>query len=98
MNIKINSLHHGYDGIAVLSDINLDILDGQILCVVGPSGCGKSTLLRLIGGLEQPTRGEITQLGLPSTDCLNPAVTHLSHKRSRNSHFREILHACWNTL
>lgn len=72
MNIKINGLHHGYDGIAVLSDINLDILDGQILCVVGPSGCGKSTLLRLIGGLEQPTRGEITQVGVPSNDCLNP--------------------------
>lgn len=42
-----------------LADINLEIADGEFLCVVGKSGCGKSTLLNLIAGLETPTGGEI---------------------------------------
>jgi len=56
----------------VLRDINLDIPSGQIVCIVGPSGCGKSTLLRMLGGLEQPTSGEVLQLGTPPAGCLNP--------------------------
>ena len=55
MNIKINNLNHFYDDSKVLSNINLEIMDGQILSIIGPSGCGKSTLLRLIGGLEEPS-------------------------------------------
>ena len=72
MNIQINNLHHYYDGSEVLSNINLEIADGEILCVVGPSGCGKSTLLRLIGGLEQPSAGNVIQVGSPPAGCLNP--------------------------
>ena len=42
---------------SALNDCNLDIRDGEFLCLVGPSGCGKSTLLRMLGGLDEPTRG-----------------------------------------
>lgn len=42
-----------------LSDINLEITEGEFICIVGPSGCGKSTLLNLIAGLETPTAGSI---------------------------------------
>lgn len=42
-----------------LSDINLEISDGEFICIVGPSGCGKSTLLNLMAGLETPTSGKI---------------------------------------
>ena len=42
-----------------LEDVNLEIRDGEFLCLVGHSGCGKSTMLNLIAGLERPTRGEI---------------------------------------
>lgn len=76
MNIKINNLNHYYDDSKVLSDINLEIMDGQILSIIGPSGCGKSTLLRLIGGLEVPTLGKIFQVGSPPLDCLN-AMTYI---------------------
>jgi len=41
-----------------LSDINLDIKQGEYLAIAGPSGCGKSTLLSLIGLLDSPTEGQ----------------------------------------
>lgn len=45
---------------SILSQISLDIEDGELLVLIGPSGCGKSTLLRCIAGLELPSRGEIS--------------------------------------
>ena len=44
---------------ATLKNVDLEIKQGEFLCVVGRSGCGKSTLLNLIAGLEKPTSGEI---------------------------------------
>jgi NitT/TauT family transport system ATP-binding protein len=49
----------------VLEDINLDVSDGEFVCLVGPSGCGKSTLLNLMGGFLAPTSGSITIDGQP---------------------------------
>ncbi|HLH04570.1 MAG TPA: ABC transporter ATP-binding protein [Bryobacteraceae bacterium] len=43
----------------VLDDINLEIADGEFICLLGPSGCGKSTLLSAMAGFLTPTRGEI---------------------------------------
>jgi NitT/TauT family transport system ATP-binding protein len=42
-----------------LDQINLQVRQGEFLCLVGPSGCGKSTLLHLIAGLHQPTSGSV---------------------------------------
>ena len=50
-----------------LEDINLEIEDGEFLCLVGHSGCGKSTTLSLIAGLEVPTKGQILIDGKPIT-------------------------------
>jgi ABC-type nitrate/sulfonate/bicarbonate transport system ATPase subunit len=44
---------------AVLDNINLDVRDGEFICLVGPSGCGKSTLLNIMGGFLSPTRGSV---------------------------------------
>ena len=48
-----------------LEDINLDIRDGEFICLVGHSGCGKSTMLNLLAGLAMPTKGEILIDGKP---------------------------------
>jgi NitT/TauT family transport system ATP-binding protein len=45
--------------VTVVDGIDLDVRDGEFLCIVGPSGCGKSTLLRMLGGLETPSGGRI---------------------------------------
>jgi NitT/TauT family transport system ATP-binding protein len=44
----------------VLNDINLEVAQGEFLCIVGPSGCGKSTLLSAMAGFLSPTSGEIS--------------------------------------
>ena len=46
--------------IPVLSDIQLDIPEGEYVALMGPSGSGKTTLLNLIAGIDQPTRGRIS--------------------------------------
>ena len=47
-----------------LREVSLDIAPAEFVAITGPSGCGKSTLLNLLGGLDQPTSGEITVDGL----------------------------------
>jgi lipoprotein-releasing system ATP-binding protein len=47
----------------ILSNINFTLQRGQAAAIMGPSGAGKSTLLYILGGLEQPTSGEITLEG-----------------------------------
>ncbi len=53
----------GKEAVPVLTGINLDIPEGDFLALMGPSGSGKTTLLNLIGGLDQPTAGEIEVSG-----------------------------------
>jgi NitT/TauT family transport system ATP-binding protein len=45
--------------VLALDNINLQVEEGEFVCLLGSSGCGKSTLLNLIAGLEQPTQGTI---------------------------------------
>jgi multiple sugar transport system ATP-binding protein len=47
------------DGTLAVSDLNLDVRDGEFVVFVGPSGCGKTTALRMIAGLEEVSEGEI---------------------------------------
>ncbi len=49
----------------MLQEINLEIAEGEFICLVGPSGCGKSTLINLIAGLEMPTSGRVLVDGVP---------------------------------
>src|SRR3954454_19916223 len=47
------------DGHRAVSDLDLDVQDGEFVVFVGPSGCGKTTALRMIAGLEEISDGEI---------------------------------------
>jgi putative ABC transport system ATP-binding protein len=49
----------GKKRVVALEDVNLEVARGELVSIVGPSGSGKSTLLNLVGGLDQPTSGEV---------------------------------------
>ncbi len=55
----------GNEAYLALEGINLEIEDGEFVCLVGHSGCGKSTMLSLIAGLESPSRGQVLIDGKP---------------------------------
>ncbi|UXN57710.1 ABC transporter ATP-binding protein [Phyllobacterium zundukense] len=58
--IELRNVGKSYGNVPVLSNISLEMGDGEFVVLVGPSGCGKSTLLRMIAGLEDISAGEIT--------------------------------------
>ncbi len=53
--------------VTALENLDLEVAEGEFVCVVGASGSGKSTLLRLLDGLLTPTTGSITSAGEPVT-------------------------------
>ena len=58
--IQIENLRKVYDNkYEALKSINLEINEGELVCLLGPSGCGKTTILNLLSGLLDPTSGDI---------------------------------------
>ncbi len=57
--IQLKAVEKWFGDLQVIKGVDLDISDGEFVIFVGPSGCGKSTLLRMIGGLEETSRGEL---------------------------------------
>ena len=70
--ISVKNLRKNYGKNEVLKDINVDIHEGEVVCVIGPSGSGKSTFLRCLNKLEVSTSGSIvvneTDINDPKTD------------------------------
>lgn len=62
---------------AALSNINLQIDQGDFLAIMGPSGCGKSTLLNILGLLDRPSEGEYEFVGQPLSGLSEARLTEL---------------------
>lgn len=59
MTIELNRLTKQFGDLTAVDAIDLDVGDGEVLCLLGPSGCGKTTTLRMIAGLEYATDGDV---------------------------------------
>lgn len=57
--LTCQDLSVGYEGKAVLQELNFSVRSGDYLCIVGENGAGKSTLMRTILGLQPPIRGKV---------------------------------------
>ncbi|MGH6762089.1 MAG: ABC transporter ATP-binding protein [Phyllobacterium sp.] len=59
INLRGAQKNYGVNAANAVSDLDLEIRDGEFMCLLGPSGCGKTTTLRMIAGLENLSGGEI---------------------------------------
>lgn len=86
--VRVTGVHkyfsRGNERIDVLQGVNLDIPEGDFLALMGPSGSGKTTLLNLMGGLDQPSAG---QLEVAGADIAGMSGAQLSRWRSQHIGF-----------
>ncbi|WP_075982670.1 ABC transporter ATP-binding protein [Bacillus massilinigeriensis] len=73
--LKLEGVQHSYfsksTATTALSDISLDVSEGEFISLLGPSGCGKTTLLSIISGLIEPSEGIVTLENKPIKDSGN---------------------------
>ncbi|GGA61860.1 ABC transporter ATP-binding protein [Pelagibacterium lentulum] len=92
--ITLRNAEKSYGGTAVkaVRDLNLEIGDGEFMCLLGPSGCGKTTTLRMISGLEHLSSGEIS-VGDRVVDCVGTGTFVTAEKRGMGLVFQS--YALW---
>ena len=66
--ISVKKLQKSFGDLEVLKDINIEIREGEDVCMIGPSGSGKSTFLRCLNRLEKITAGDVVVDGHPISD------------------------------
>ena len=57
--LEISNITRQFGGRTVVDDVSLQVMPGQVTCLLGPSGCGKSTTLRIIAGVDMQDSGTI---------------------------------------
>ena len=66
--VSIKDVHKSFGNLEVLKGISLDVMKGEVICIIGPSGSGKSTLIRCINALNDIQSGSIQVEGLEVND------------------------------
>ena len=61
--VSIQNVRKSFGALEVLKGVSLDVMQGEVICIIGPSGSGKSTLIRCINGLNDIQGGSITVAG-----------------------------------
>ena len=59
IKVRVENLKKSFGNLEVLKEINLEVHEGEVVCLIGPSGSGKSTFLRCLNKLEEPTGGSV---------------------------------------
>ena len=75
--LALHSVNKKFGTVQTITNVSLEVGDGEFVVFVGPSGCGKSTLLRMIAGLEDITSGSLTIGGEDQTRT-EPADRHIA--------------------
>lgn len=66
--VSIKDVHKSFGDLEVLKGVSLDVMKGEVICIIGPSGSGKSTLIRCINALNDIQGGSITVEGIEVGD------------------------------
>lgn len=92
ININGAQKNYGVNSANAVSDLDLEIRDGEFMCLLGPSGCGKTTTLRMIAGLENLSGGEI-RIGERVVDSVSGGIFVPPEKREMGLVFQS--YALW---
>ncbi|MDX8514403.1 amino acid ABC transporter ATP-binding protein [Mesorhizobium captivum] len=84
--VRLHDVHKSFGQIEVLKGISLQVMKGEVICIIGPSGSGKSTLIRCINALVPINSGSITVEGQEVND---PAVDKLALRRKVGMVFQQ---------
>ena len=66
--VSIKNVHKSFGALEVLTGVSLEVMKGEVICIIGPSGSGKSTLIRCINALNDIQGGSIRVCGMSLTD------------------------------
>ena len=69
IKVKVEKLQKSFGSLEVLKGIDLEVKEGEVVCLIGPSGSGKSTFLRCLNRLEETTAGTVI---VDDNDITNP--------------------------
>ena len=76
--VSLMDVHKSFGALEVLKGVSLDVMKGEVICIIGPSGSGKSTLIRCINALNDIQGGTIKVRGIDLTD---PKLDKLALRR-----------------
>jgi ABC-type branched-subunit amino acid transport system ATPase component len=85
--LQATDIHAGYGQFLVLKGVDIDIQEGQVVCIIGPNGAGKSTLFKTIYGLLAPSQGTIEFrgediVGLSQRELLNRGIAYVLQRNA----------------
>ena len=72
--VDLRQISRRFGGVRALSEVNFEVLAGEVHCLAGENGCGKSTLIKILSGVLSPDSGRITLAGKSHTN-LSPVVS-----------------------
>jgi len=72
--LRLSQVYAGYGSSSVLFGVDLDVMDGEVVCLLGRNGAGKSTTIKAICGLLAPSSGKIVFDGNEITHCTAPQI------------------------
>ncbi len=85
--LRVRGIEAGYGKIKILHDINMDVHEGEVVCVIGPNGAGKSTAFKAVYGFVKPSAGKIMFgdadiTGKEPEDVIQQGITFVPQGRS----------------
>ena len=84
--VRLKDVHKTFNALTVLKGVSMDVMKGQVICIIGPSGSGKSTLLRCINALVPIDSGSILVEGQEVND---PKLDKLALRRKVGMVFQQ---------
>lgn len=84
--LSINNVHKSFGELEVLKGVSLDVMKGEVICIIGPSGSGKSTLIRCVNALNEIQAGSIKVEGV---EVNNPKLDKLALRRKVGMVFQQ---------